>query len=159
MNALGQTGTSVLLEQLSRFLDDAFVNELLPKPRGPGRPRHFSSGQLLRVLLLGLLTPAHSYNLLVQLLPENRAWRKFARLPNLRTLPDAKMLHQFRDRLDLYTLRQINRQLLMPLLDRLDPNRPALAIMDSTDLPAAVNGFKKSLVRFRHDMLPLVRGH
>lgn len=157
MNVLGQTGTSTLLHQLSGFVEDAYVNELLPKPSGPGRPRSFSSAQLLRVLLLGLLTPAHSYNLLLKLLPENRSWRRFAQLPNLRILPDAKMLHEFRSRLGLYTLRQINAQLLMPLLNQLDPNRQSLAIMDATDLPAAVNGFKKRPALFRRNMQLLER--
>jgi hypothetical protein len=132
------------MEKLSPFLDDAFINELLPRARGPGRPRTFSSAQLFRVLLLSLLTPAHSFNLLLALLPENRAWRKFARLSNQRVLPDAKMLSQFRDRLDLSLLRQINARLLTPLLAGLDPVRPSLAIMDATDLPAAANSFKKT---------------
>lgn len=90
MVALPQTGTALLLEKLSPFLDDPLINQLVPRPRGPGRPRAFSSAQLFRVLLLSLLTPAHSFNLLLKLLPENRAWRKFARLPNLRLLPDPK---------------------------------------------------------------------
>jgi hypothetical protein len=32
------------------------------------------------VHLLSLLTPVHSLNLLVKMLPEQRAWRKFAGL-------------------------------------------------------------------------------
>jgi hypothetical protein len=145
MTILAQTGTGALLEELSPFLDDTLINELLPRPFGPGRPRSFSSAQLFRVLLLNLLTPAHSFNLLVSLLAENRAWRHFARLPNQRVLPDAKMLHQFRSRLELPLLRQFNGQLLRPLLEGLDPARASLAIMDSTDLPAPVNCFKKTL--------------
>jgi len=144
MISLAQTGTRALLEQLSSLLDDVLINELLPCRCRPGRPRFFSSAQLFRVLLLSLLTPVHSFNLLVRLLPENRAWRKFAHLPNQRVLPDAKMLHQFRDRLDLIVLRQINAQLLRPMLNSLDASRHSLAIMDSTDLPAPVNSFKKN---------------
>ncbi len=147
MNALACTGTGLLLEQLSPFIDDELINELLPCPTGRGRPRTFSSAQLFRVLLLSLLTPAHSFNLLVRLLRENRPWRRFAHIPNQRVLPDAKMLHQFRGRLDLCILRCINRHLLQPLLEQLDPTRPALAIIDSTDLPAPVNSFKKNHVR------------
>jgi hypothetical protein len=100
---------------------------------------------------LQLLTPAHSGNLLIQLLPENRGWRDFARLPNKRSLPDAKMLHQFREKLDLIKLRQINRQLLTTLLANLDPARKTVAIIDSTDLPAATNCFKKK----RRESAPL----
>ena len=144
MGSLPRTGSGALLEKLSPFLDDAFINDLVPRQRGAGRRRAFSSAQLFRVLLLSLLTPAHSFNLLVQLLPENRAWRKFARLPNQRLLPDAKMLCQFRARLDLRLLRHCNAHLLRPLLAKLDPARLPLAIMDSTDLPAAANSFKKT---------------
>jgi len=86
----------------------------------------------------------HRFNLLLKNLPENRAWRKFAHLPNQRKLPDAKMLHQFRDRLDLIQLRQLNAHLLRPLLRQLDPARKTLAIIDSTDLPAAAHSFKKN---------------
>jgi hypothetical protein len=50
-------------------------------------------------------------------------------------LPDAKRLHQFRERLDLIKLRQINRHLLAPILAGLDPARKTVAIIDATDLP------------------------
>jgi hypothetical protein len=144
MISLPQTGTSSLLEILSPHLDDWIIDDALPPSRRRGRPCDFSSAQLFRVLLLTLLTPVHSFNLLVKLLPENRAWRKFARLPNQRVAPDVRMLHEFRQRLDVRTLRQINAALLAPLLDRLDPMRPTVAIMDATDLPAPVaDGFKK----------------
>lgn len=144
MVVLPQTGTGLLLEKLSPFIDDAIINQLVRRRSGPGRPRAFSSAQLFRVLLLGLLTPAHSFNLLLKLLPENKSWRKFANLPNQRALPDAKMLHQFRARLDLPLLREINAHLLRPLLATLPAQRFPLAIMDSTDLPAAANSFKKT---------------
>ena len=151
MPSLPQTGTAALLEELSPFLDDELINSLLPKPRGPGRPRDCCSAQLFRVLLLSLLTPAHSFNLLLALLPENRAWRRFAHLHNRRDVPSAKMLSQFRGRLDLSVLRSINLRLLRPLLEQLDPARPTLAIIDSTDLPAAINTFKKRIPRVPRD--------
>jgi|SRR5215469_3753368 len=143
MKQLPQTGTAALLEMLSPHLDDGFVNDLFPRQPRQGRHANFSPAQLLRVQLLQLLTPAHSGNLLIKLLPENRSWRSFARLPNKRCLPDAKMLHQFRDRLDLAKLRKINRQLLMPILADLNPARKTVAIVDATDLPASTNCFKK----------------
>lgn len=142
MKKLAQTGTAELLEQLSDHLEDDCINEQLPRRRGVGRPGAFSSAQLFRVSLLPLLTPARSFNLLVKLLPENRAWRKFSRLPNRFKIPDAKMLHEFRDRLSPASLRQINGQLLRPLLEQLDPGRKTVAIIDSTDLAAAA--FKKT---------------
>ena len=157
MNALPSTGTLALLEKLSAYLDDSFVNELLPRQRGAGRRRAFSSAQLLRVLLLALLTPAHHFNLLLKLIPENRGWRKFARLPNQRQLPDAKMLHQFRDRLDLIHLRQLNNHLVRPLIEQMDVGRKTVAIIDATDLPASANSFKKTLTTAQPSLLPWVR--
>jgi hypothetical protein len=144
MTALAQTGTSALLDQLSPYLDDAWINECFPRQRGAGRRRAFTSGQLLRVHLLALLTPAHQFNLLLQLLPENRAWRRFARLPNHREVPDAKMLHQFRERLELIHLRRLNNYLVQPLLEQIAPSRLTLGIIDATDLPASANSFKKT---------------
>ena len=143
MKFLPQTGTSALLEMLSPYLDDELVNDLFPERRGRGRRCSFRPSQLFRISLLSLVTPVHSFNLLVKLLPENRLWRDFAGLPNKRVLPDAKMLHQFRDRLDLCRLRQINRGLLTPLLTNLDWTRKSVAIIDSTDLPASTHSFKK----------------
>jgi hypothetical protein len=137
MNSLAQTGTSDLLEQLSVHLEDDWINDQLPRRCGAGRPSAFSSAQLFRVSLLALLTPAHCFNLLVKLPPENGAWRKFARLPNRFKIPDAKMLHGFRGRLGPASLRQIHGHLLRPLLAQLDPSRKTVAIIDSTDLAAA----------------------
>jgi hypothetical protein len=73
-------------------------------------------------------------------------------LPNRFKIPDAKMLHEFRDRLSVASLRQINGQLLRPLLDQLDPSRKTVAIMDSTDLAAAA--FKKTKRVGRRAALP-----
>jgi hypothetical protein len=59
-----------------------------PQPRGRGRRYLLRPSQLFRTLLLVLLTPAHSFNLLADLLKENRSWRRFAFLPNKHSLPD-----------------------------------------------------------------------
>src|SRR5947207_3012787 len=115
MKSLPPTGTAALLKTLSVYLNDDLINDLFPRKKGRGRRPLFSAAQLFRVTLLSLLTPVHSFNLLVQILPENRPWREFAFLRNKRVLPDAKMLHQFRDRLDLTKLRAINRGLVNPL--------------------------------------------
>lgn len=145
MKPLPLTGTTALLDKLSPYLPDDYINSLFAVKPGPGRPALFSSSQLFRVILLPLLTPAHSFNLLVQLLPENRGWRHFARLRNRNDLPDAKMLHQFRERLDLTKLRCINRRLLEPMLERCATFPKTVAIIDATDLPAATNAYKKML--------------
>lgn len=145
MKLLPLTGTTALLDKLSPFVPDDYIDSLFAVKRGRGRPARFSPSQLLRVILLPLLTPAHSFNLLVQLLAENRGWRHFARLRNRNDLPDAKILHQFRDRLDLNQLRHINEQLLEPMLERCSLFPKTVAIIDATDLPAATNAYKKIL--------------
>ena len=77
---LPATGTAALLERLNPFVPDDFINECWPHSHTGGRRRDYSAAQLYRIHLLGLLTPVHSVNLLVKLLPEQRAWRKFALL-------------------------------------------------------------------------------
>ncbi len=146
MKPLPPTGTAQLLEVISPHIPDELINLLFFQKPGPGRRHSFSAAQLFRVILLALLTPAHSFNLLVQLLPENRAWRSFARLRNRFRLPDAKMLHQFRDRLDLIKLRRINEHLLQPLMEGTHHFAKTIALIDSTDLPAATNAYKKTLL-------------
>ena len=143
MKSLPTTGTAALLERLSPHVPDDLINSLWPRPSGRGRRRLFSGAQLFRVSLLALLTPVHSFNLLVQLLPENRAWRSFAQLRHRGQLPDVRMLHEFRARLDLANLRSINRHLLGPLLDGIPSSAKTVAFIDSTDLPAATHGYKK----------------
>ena len=148
------TGSNSLLEHLSPYIPDACVNSLLPAHRGAGRRSSWSSAQLFRITLLALLTPAHSFNLVVELLPEQRSWRRFAGLPNRRKLPAASSLHEFRSRLSVGILRQINRHLLLPLLEGLPAERKSIGLIDSTDLPAATSGFKKSKSR---PTLPIAR--
>jgi hypothetical protein len=143
--ALPITGSAALLELLEPFVPDDHLNELLPRHRGRGRRSEWSSSQLYRVLLLLLLTPARSSNMLCQLLPEQRAWRRFAHLPNHRQLPNVRQLHEFRDRLTPLILRAINEQMAASLLADLPQGRPGIGLIDATDLPAATSAFKKNL--------------
>lgn len=142
------TGTSELLGCLSPYVPDDFINEQWPTGATGGRRRAFSAAQLWRTHLLALLTPAHSVNLLVELLQEQGAWRRFAHLPNRQRVPDVRMLHQFRRQVGVWGLRQINEQLLKPLLEPLSSRQDTIAIMDATDLPAACLGFKKRRLAF-----------
>ena len=141
---LAITGTAPLLEQLSSFIPDDFINELWGWRRRSGPRPLYGPAQLFRVHLLALLTSAHSFNLLVELLKENRTWRRFAFLSHRHQVPDAKMLHQFRDQVGVAGLRAINTHLLGGLLDSCNPERKTVAIIDSTDLPAATNAYKKT---------------
>jgi hypothetical protein len=93
--SLPVTGSAELLTTLSDFVPDDFINTLLPAQRGSGRRRCFSSAQLWRIHLLALLTPAHTFNAVVELLPEQRAWRRFAHLNHRLRTPDVRMLHEF----------------------------------------------------------------
>ena len=142
-SSLPITGTARLLEQLSPHVPDAFINDLLPQSRGPGRRRAFCSAQLWRVHLLSGPTPAHSFNLLASMLPEQRAWRRFAHLPNRRHTPESWMLHEFRERAGVWGLRRINERLVEPLLPPTSDRMLSVALIDATDLPASAHGFKK----------------
>lgn len=144
MKPLPVTGTTGLLEKLSPHVPDDLINSLCPRCSGPGRPDEFSAAQLFRVHLLGLLTPAHSFNLLVELLAEHRSWRSFARLRHRLRVPGVRQLHEFRQSLDLTKLRQINEHLLAPLIEGTAGFAKTLALIDSTDLPAATNAYKKT---------------
>lgn len=62
------------------FIPDEFIDQAWPHGSTGGRHREYTAAQLYRVHLLSLLSPVHSLNLLVKMLPEQRAWRKSARL-------------------------------------------------------------------------------
>jgi hypothetical protein len=140
---LPTTGTAALLELLDPFVPDDFINESWPQGRTGGRHREHTAAQLFRTHLLGLISPVHSLNLLVKMLPEQRAWRKFARLRCHSRVPDVRMLHAFRDRVGVAGLRRINQHLLAPLVAPYAWQPWSVGLIDATDLPAACVGFKK----------------
>jgi hypothetical protein len=144
ISLLPTTGTNALLEELSPFIPDDFLCQQWPQACTGGRQRSFSAAQLWRLHLLVLLTPAHSVNLLLQMLPEQRGWRQFAHLRSRHRIPDVRMMHEFRRQVGVAGLRGVNQVLLAPLLEGLDCGAPTIALMDATDLPAACGGFKKS---------------
>ena len=100
---LPSVGTSHLLELLSPYAPDDFIAEVFPRQCTAGRRHGLSAAQLWRTHLLAVLTSTHSLNLLLAQLPEQTAWRRFARLR--RTLPTARMLHEFRQSVGVGTLR------------------------------------------------------
>ncbi len=138
------TGSAALLEFLSPFIPDDELRGLFPAHRGSGRLCDWSSAQLFRVLLLLLLTPARSTNLLCHLLPEHRAWRRFAHLPNRHRLPGPRQLHEFRRRLTPAVLRSVNLGLLRRVLATWPKDQLGIGLIDATDLPAATNEYKKN---------------
>jgi hypothetical protein len=139
---LPPVGTNRLLELLSPYAPDDFIAEVCPRSFTGGRRHALSAAQLWRTHLLAVLTSTHSLNLLVTQLPEQVAWRRFARLRH--TLPTARMLHEFREAVGVGGLRAINQHLVGRLLRRAGVQPHAVALMDATDLPAACGGFKKS---------------
>jgi len=143
MKILPATGTAAFLETISVHIPDDLINGLFAFKASRGRPPLFSPSQLFRVSLLPLVTPARSFNLIVRLLGEQRSLRSFARLRNRLSVPDVRMLHEFRDRMDLGKLRQLNQHLLRPLLEGTRAFPKTVALIDSTDLPAATNAYKK----------------
>jgi hypothetical protein len=158
MKQLPPTGTAALLEVISPYIPDDLINSLFAEKTRRGRPRLFSAAQLFRVNLLALLTPAHSFNLVVTLLAEHRPWRDFARLRNRRIVPDAKMLHEFRQRLDLNKLRCVNRHLLTPMLEGCSEFVKTVSLIDATDLPAATDSYKK-ILSVSIALIELTRAH
>ena len=143
MPSLPPVGSPDLLDCLSDYVPDELIAGLLPRRKGRGRRADFSSIQLFRILLLSVVTPARSFNLLCRLLPENRAWRRFSFLPSKCSTPGPRILHEFRQKLPPKILRAINAHLLAPLLDQLGAST-SVALIDATDLRAATNAYKKT---------------
>jgi len=145
MTPLPPVGTIALLKLLSGYVPDDFIAGFCPRTLTGGRRHDLSAAQLWRVHLLAVLTSTHSLNLIVAQLPEQPAWRQFARLR--RHPPTARMLSEFRQQVGVSGLRRINQHLLGRLLHRQGVQPHAVALMDATDLPAACSGFKK---KFQH---------
>lgn len=143
MNRLPVTGSNALLALLDPYIPDDFINDRWSARPVRGPRWQFSAAQLWRVHLLALLTPVHSLNLLASLLPEQRAWRSFARLRHRDRTPDVRVLNAFRSRVGVMGLRQINEAILQPLIQIAALWENATALIDATDLPAACSGFKK----------------
>ncbi len=156
---LPAVGTMDLLELISDSVPDQFINQLLPRRRGVGRRCCFSAAQLWRVHLLSLLTATHSYNGIVRLLPEQRAWRRFAHLSHRERTPDVRMLHEFRDRTGVSGLRAINDYLVAKLLKYLRAEQKSVGVIDATDLPAATADKKKMVENGRPGERPWEHAH
>jgi hypothetical protein len=133
------------LETLSRLIPDELINDLLKPRQHPGRRDFFTAAQLWGAHLLALLTPVHSFNGLVRLLPEQRSWRAFAHLHHRHRTPDVRMLHEFRAQPGVGGLRRINEELLQPLLKLAADNPYSVGIIDATDLPASTADKKKTV--------------
>lgn len=139
--SLPPVGTNALLEQLSGYIPDDYIDQLVLRGSTGGRRHKLSPVQLWRTHLLPVLTKTHSLNLVLAQLSEQARWRYFAGLR--RSLPTARMLHEFREQIGVGGLRKINCHILRRLLHRQGLQPHAVALMDATDLPASCSGFKK----------------
>jgi hypothetical protein len=142
-SVLPLTGTARFLALVDPYVPDDFINQHWNRRPCRGPHRSLSAAQLWRVHLLTVLTPTHSFNQLVALLPEQRAWREFARLSHRHRGPDVRMLNEFRARAGVAGFRAINDQLRLPLIEQAAGWSQAVALIDATDLPASCTGFKK----------------
>jgi len=140
---LPQTGTEDFLELLSPFVPDDYLDQRWPRLKTGGRRYGFIASQLWRLHLLALITPVHSFNLLIRMLPEQKAWRRFAHIASQQHVPDVRMMNTFREKIGVDGLRQVNGQLLEPIIASVDLSQGAAALIDATDLPASCSGFKK----------------
>lgn len=153
-SALPLTGTAQFLTLVDPYVPDEFINQHWNQRPSRGPRRTLSAAQLWRVHLLAVLTPTHSFNQLVALLPEQRAWREFARLSHRHRGPDVRMLHEFRVRTGVRGFRAINDQLRSPFIERAAGRSHAVALIDATDLPASCGGFKKKKLKATPPLAP-----
>ncbi len=141
--SLPAVGSLALLDALSEFVPDDFINSHWPIPRGPGPRLHFSAAQLWRAHLLSALGGGRSFNAVLRSLAEQRPLRRFAHLPNERLVPDARMLHEFRLRVGVSGLRSINDHLAQQVLSVAPLGDKTVGLIDATDLPARTRDKKK----------------
>jgi hypothetical protein len=144
-NWLPSVGSLALLSALTDFVPDEFINSRWPLPRRSGRRFHFSAAQLWRVHLLAALSGGQSFNAVRRLLIDQRAWRRFAHLPNERAVPDTRMLHQFRSRVGVSGWRWINDYLVQQVLEVAPLRDQTVGLIDATDLPARTRDKKKKV--------------
>jgi hypothetical protein len=141
--SLPAVGSLALLDALTDFVPDDFINSRWPLPRRSGRRFHFSAAQLWRMHLLAALSGGQSFNAVQRSLVEQRALRRFAHLPNERSVPDTRMLHEFRSRLGVSGLRWINDHLAQQVLMVAPLRDKTVGLIDATDLPARTRDKKK----------------
>lgn len=152
--SLPAVGSFALLDALTDFVPDDFINSCWPIPGRPGRRFHFSAAQLWRVHLLAALTGGQSFNAVQRCLTEQRPLRRFAHLPNERSVPDTRMLHEFRSRLGVSGWRWINDHLVEQLLLVAPLRDKSVGLIDATDLPACTRDKKKMVWLGAHNGRP-----
>lgn len=143
-NSVPAVGSLALLDALTDFVPDDFINASWPIPYRRGPRFAFSAAQLWRVHLLSALMGGQSFNAVQRSLREQRPLRSFAHLPNERCIPDVRMLHQFRRRLGAGGFRRINDRLASQVLQEAPLRDKTVGLIDATDLPASAADKKKT---------------
>lgn len=156
--SLPAVGSLALLDALTDFVPDDFINLRWPLPRRPGRRFHFSAAQLWRVHLLVPLTGGQSFNAVQRSLCEQRPLRRFAHLANEHSVPDIRMLHEFRSRLGVSGFRLINDHLTQQVLAVAPLRDQTVSLIDATDLPASSRDKKKTADLGAHSEPPWGHG-
>jgi hypothetical protein len=110
------------------------------------------------VHLLAALTGGQSFNAVQRSLGEQRPLRRFARLPNERSVPDTRMLHEFRSRLGVSGFRWINDHLTQQVLMVAPLRDKTVGLIDATDLPACSRDKKKTVNPGARNELPWEHG-
>jgi hypothetical protein len=152
--SLPAVGSFALLDVLTDFVPDDFINTRWPIPTSrPGPRSSFSAAQLWRTHLLGALSGGRSFNALQRSLSEQRALRRFAHLRNERSVPDVRMLHEFRMRIGVGGLRSINDHLVQQVLTIAPLWDKTVGLIDATDLPARTRDKKKRVETGAHNEL------
>jgi hypothetical protein len=156
--SLPAVGSVALLEILTEFVPDDFINSRWPiATRQPGPRLCFSAAQLWRTHLLSVLSGGRSFNAVQRSLGEQRAFRRFAHLRNERSVPDVRMLHQFRRRVGVGGLRLINDHLVQQVLAIAPLCDKTVGLIDATDLPARTRDKKKRAENGAHNEPPWER--
>ena len=132
-----------LLHAIGSVLPDRWIDGQWPQPRRQGRWPSLSTSRLVRVHLLMLLKALGSFNRTCRELQHNVDFRRFCRVRMLDRAPTAGYLAQWRGTFGADQWRMLHRHLLQAVARRFVPSALGLAIVDSTDLPAAVRRMSK----------------
>ena len=135
-----------LLRAIGAVVPDRWIDDQWPQPRRQGRWPSLSTARLVRVHLLMLLKALGSFNRTCRELQHNVDFRRFCRLRMSDHAPTAGYLAQWRATFGVDQWRALHRHLLKAVAQLFLPSALGLAIVDSTDLPAAVRRMSKKKI-------------
>ena len=138
------------LRRISKVLPDRWLDERWPQhsSKRQGRWKALRTSQFIRVHFLTLIKGLGSFNKVCRELEYNIDFRRFCRLRATDPTPNAKLLNSFRKSFGLKGWVSLHIEVLEILSCLYPPTQPGIALVDATDLPAAVNrsGKKKNKI-------------